>query len=244
MRSSTMTSGRQKSQCTAGTYRREEPSKLRRSCEALPASRIRSSSSRMVFSYSRTTSMGLRRWLPSQLSVGERGQRVQHFEIARDHRVHARTQHLDHDFAGLGAVERHLGSQLGGVHLRDRGGGQRLLVERREHLLGGAAVGVLDDGARDAAVEGRHAILQLGQLVGDVGGQQVAARGQGLAELHEDRAEFLQRLAQPHGARLLRGGAPPRSRATAGTGSAAAGTGAWRARIRRGRGAPARAGSR
>ena len=43
------------------------------------------------------------------------------------------------------------------------------------------------------AVERRHAILQLGELVGDVRGQQVAARGQRLAELHEDRAELLER---------------------------------------------------
>ena len=66
MRSITMTCARQKSKCTAGTYRRGEFSQLRRSCEALAASRIRSSSSMMVFSYSRTTSMGLRRRLPSQ----------------------------------------------------------------------------------------------------------------------------------------------------------------------------------
>ena len=104
----TMTPGRQKSQCTAGTYRRGEFSKLRRSCEALPASRIRSSSSRMVFSYSRTTSMGLRRRLPSQLASANARQLAQHFEVARDDGVHAGPQHLDHDFAGLRAVERAL----------------------------------------------------------------------------------------------------------------------------------------
>ena len=61
MRSMTITSRRQSSQCTSGTCSSGEPSKFRLSWEALPASRIRSSSSRMVFSYSSTTSLGRRR---------------------------------------------------------------------------------------------------------------------------------------------------------------------------------------
>ncbi len=135
--------------------------------------------------------------------VREMGERVQHLEIARDHRVHAGPQDLDHHLACLRAIEADLGPELGGVHLRNRRGGQRLFLEHREHLLGGAAVGLLDDGARDTAVEGWHAVLELGELVGDVRGQQVAARGQRLAELDEDGAQLLQCLAQPFGARRL-----------------------------------------
>ncbi len=66
MRSITITSCRHRSQCTSGTCSIGLPAKLRFSCEALPASRIRSSSFRMVFSYSTTTSRGCRRREPGQ----------------------------------------------------------------------------------------------------------------------------------------------------------------------------------
>src|SRR4029077_13311545 len=42
----------------------------------------------------------------------------------------------------------------------------------------------------------------LRQLVGEVGGQQVAARRERLAELDEDGAQGLERAPQPHSARL------------------------------------------
>ena len=49
--------------------------------------------------------------------------------------------------------------------------------------------------------ERRHAVLQQRQFVGDVGRQQVAPGRQHLAELDEDRAQVLQRLAQALAAR-------------------------------------------
>ena len=101
-----------------------------------------------------------------------------------------------------------------------------------------------DGGARLAAGERRHPVLQLGQFVGDIGRQQVAARGQRLAELHEDRPQFLQRQPQLHARDRRCGCAGTRSTATGRTGRAADGTGAWRAPGRRAGGAPARAGSR
>ena len=52
--------------------------------------------------------------------------------------------------------------------------------------------------------ERRHAVLQLGQFVGQVQRQQVAPRRQHLAELDEDRPQPLQRQAQAHAARLRR----------------------------------------
>ncbi len=145
---------------------------------------------------------------------GDARQLAQHLEIARDDGVHAGPQDLDHDFAGLRAIERDFRAQLRGVHLRDGSGGQRRFFENGEHLFGGAAIGAFDDGARHLAVERRHAILQLGEFVGDVDGQQVAPRRQRLAELHEDRVPALR--ARGAGVRRAahRRVAPPRSRAT------------------------------
>ena len=53
--------------------------------------------------------------------------------------------------------------------------------QRRDHLFGR---------------ERRHAVLQLGELVGDVERQQVAPRREHLAELDEDRPQLLQGEAQ------------------------------------------------
>ena len=89
------------------------------------------------------------------------------------------------------------------VHLRDRGRGQRRGVEVREGLArsaGPARASTMR--ARGFAIERRDAVLQQRQFVGDVGRHQVAARGQDLPELDEDRPEFLQRQAQARAARL------------------------------------------
>src|SRR4029077_11261191 len=64
------------------------------------------------------------------------------------------------------------------------------------------AEGALDLGERELARERRHLILELRQLVGEVRRQEIAARREHLAELDEDRAEALQRAAQPHRAGL------------------------------------------
>ncbi len=121
------------------------------------------------------------------VAVGEPGERAQHVEVALDLVLHARAQHLDDD---LGAVH-----QLRRVHLRDRGGGERRYVEALEHIADRLVVGRLDDLDRLLGRERRHGVLQFRQLVGDVGRQQVAARRDRLAELDEDRAEFLERQA-------------------------------------------------
>ena len=88
------------------------------------------------------------------------------------------------------------------VHLGDGGGGQRLGLELGEHRRGRPAVRARDLGQRLLGRERRHLVLQLGQLRADVGRQQVLAGGDGLAELHVDRPEFLQRLADAHAAGL------------------------------------------
>ena len=88
------------------------------------------------------------------------------------------------------------------VHLRDRGGRERRAVELREHLLDGPAERRRERGGRLLAGERRHLVLELRELGRDVGRQQIGAHGQRLAELHEDRAELLERLAQAHAERL------------------------------------------
>ena len=65
------------------------------------------------------------------------------------------------------------------------------------------AEGLLDQRARLRGRERRHAVLQLGELVGEVRRQQVAPRRQHLAELDEDRPEPLQPQAQPLAARRV-----------------------------------------
>ena len=158
--------------------------------------------------------------------------------------VHAGAQHLDHDLARLRAVERDLGRNSAACTCAMDAAASGCLVEAREHLLGGAAVGRFDDGARDLAVERRHAILQLRELVGDVerAAGRVAWTAPGRTSRRWARAPRARAAAVRRAAR--RRGARPRSTATAGTGNAAGDTDEWRARTRRVRGAPARAGSR
>ncbi len=86
------------------------------------------------------------------------------------------------------------------MHLRDGGRGERRLVEGAEHLRERPTVAVLERLAGDRARKRRHAILQLGELVGDIRRQQIAARGDRLAELHENGSELLEREPQALGA--------------------------------------------
>jgi hypothetical protein len=78
------------------------------------------------------------------------------------------------------------------VHLCDRGGREGRLVKLREHFSHRPAVGAFDDGLGLQPRERRHAVLQFLELVGDVDRQQVASRGQRLAELHPDRPQLLE----------------------------------------------------
>jgi hypothetical protein len=111
---------------------------------------------------------------------------AQQRDVAGDLLLDLRPQHLDHDLA----PRRH--RQARGMHLRDRGRGQRRGVEI---AVGGRRCrgpGPARPRRAQFAVEGRDPILQLGQLVGDVGRHQVAPGREDLPELDEDRAEFLQ----------------------------------------------------
>ena len=87
------------------------------------------------------------------------------------------------------------------MDLRNGCGGQRRRFEGAEDLAERLAEGFLDHGDGDCAGEGRHPILQFRQFIGDVDRQQIAPRRQRLAEFHENRAQLLERQAQPLAAR-------------------------------------------
>ena len=92
------------------------------------------------------------------------------------------------------------------MHLRDRRARDRLALERRVELGERPAEAALDLGKREVGRKRWHPVLQLRKLVGDIGRQQIAPRGEHLAKLDEDRPQPLEGLAQPLTARV---GAPP-----------------------------------
>jgi hypothetical protein len=119
-------------------------------------------------------------------------------QVLGDRLFDARPQHLDRDLAAV--------LEGGEMYLRDRGARVGLALEGREHLADADTEAALDLAGGKLGGERRHAVLQLGELVGDVERQQVAPRREDLPELDEDWPEHLERLAQPHRARR----APPR----------------------------------
>ena len=121
-------------------------------------------------------------------AFGRAGQDEQPCQVLADDRLEAWANDFHHHFfAGL---------ELRGVHLRHRRRGQGLDVEAAEHLADLLAQLFFDQRHRLLRIERRHAVLQQHQLVGDVFGQQVAAGGEDLPELDEDRPQILQRQAQ------------------------------------------------
>ncbi|MCY1205597.1 hypothetical protein D9M72_171490 [compost metagenome] len=125
-------------------------------------------------------------------ALGQAGEEEQPGEVLADDRPQVGADHLHHHF--LAAF------QLGSVDLGHRGRGQRLDVEAGEHLADPGAQLFLD--TRDGLLRGerRYLVLQAGQFIGDIGRHQVAASGEQLAELDEDRAEVFQRQAQARSA--------------------------------------------
>ena len=83
------------------------------------------------------------------------------------------------------------------MHLGDRGGGDRLIVEAGEQRVDRLAELGLDDAPGLGAGESRQMVLQLRQVGRDLFAQKVGARRQGLAELDEGRTHLLQRRRQP-----------------------------------------------
>jgi len=99
-------------------------------------------------------------------------------EISVKASLDIRSQHLDGDSAWrAGRID------LGAMHLRDRGGGDRrteACIDRMER----SAKGCLDRGHRLALGKRRHLILQPLKIVGESGADHVGPRRQELAELY------------------------------------------------------------
>ncbi|MNH95197.1 hypothetical protein D3C73_478320 [compost metagenome] len=128
---------------------------------------------------------------------GGTGEDEQPRQVLGDHRFETGADYLDHHFFA--------GFQLRGMHLRHRSRGQRFDIETAEHVADFLAQLFFDQLDRHLRVEWRYAVLQLHQFVGDVLGQQVAASGQDLPELDEDRPQVLQRQAQTRATAQVQG---------------------------------------
>jgi hypothetical protein len=178
MRSITITLSLHQSQCTSGSVSCSESAKLRRSCEQLVELRH-------YFARFQAPAVG-----PELFQ--QAGGHLQQGDVMLDDGFDAGAQDLDGDLAAVG--------QFGEMHLRHRGRGDRGAVEAGEDLVHRFTVGRFKLGDGEFRGEGRHAILKSRQFVGNIQRQKVAARGQDLAELDENRPQCLQRLAQAHGA--------------------------------------------
>ena len=132
-------------------------------------------------------------------TFGPDGDVAQQCEVGVDHRQHVRAQHLHRD--GLARVLP--GLHLREVHLRDRRARHRHPFEIVEQHVDRRAERLFDEADRHRRMERRHLVLQLGQFVGDIDRQQIAPRGQHLAELDEDRPEAFEREAQTHARRRV-----------------------------------------
>ena len=88
------------------------------------------------------------------------------------------------------------------MDLRDRRGRERRRVELRENIRDRAAKRALERRDRERAGERRHLVLELRELRGDLRSEQIGPHGQHLAELHEDRAELLEREPEAHAERM------------------------------------------
>ena len=109
-------------------------------------------------------------------------------EVAVERRLDAGPQHLDGD---LPALRVH-----GEVHLRDRGGGNRLFVEAAEQLFQRPVELVLDGRSDLVEREGRQAVHELRQVGCDLLAEQVGPARQRLTQLDERRAGVLERARE------------------------------------------------
>jgi len=83
-------------------------------------------------------------------------------------RQHIGPQDFDGDFTPTGQHSK--------VHLSDGGTGHRRLLKTGKNTVKGPAESALDDGDRHSRFKRRHAVLQAGQFIRDIQGQQIAPR--------------------------------------------------------------------
>ena len=112
-------------------------------------------------------------------------------EVDAEALLDAGTQHLDGD--RLAAVRR---VDLGAMHLRDRGGGDRGPNAANASFSGLPSAAVTTASASRAR-ERRHLVLQAFEIAGERDADHVGPRRQELAELHVGRAELGQRGGEP-----------------------------------------------
>ena len=123
------------------------------------------------------------------------GEELEQAEVARDLLARARPLHLDDDV--IAVLERRA------VHLPDRPGRERRRLDRLEDVLPRHLQLLLHHVDDLRLGQRRDVVLELRQLVDDVGRDEVRPRREDLAELRERRAELLERGAQPP--RAIRG---------------------------------------
>ncbi len=112
------------------------------------------------------------------------GHHAHEAQVFVNNRQHVGPQHLDRHFASALATV----AQDSKVDLGDGGAGHGHLVKLRKNRVQRFAKSAFDGGHGHGAGERRHAVLQVRQLVGNVGRQQVAPGGEHLAEFDEDGA--------------------------------------------------------
>ena len=120
------------------------------------------------------------------------GEELEQAQVAEDLVARRRALHLYHDAVAV--------LQPRTMHLADRPRRERLGVDALEDVLP-RNLQLLFHHRDDLGLgERRHLVLQVGQLLDELGRKQAGTRGQDLAELGEGRPQLLERLAQPLGA--------------------------------------------
>ena len=121
------------------------------------------------------------------------GANIEQRDIMGDDAGDAGTQYF---YRRLAPVRQH-----SKMHLCHRSTGYRRLVEATEHLGQFLFIDRFQQRDRLRGRERRHLVLQFGELIGEVGGHQVAPRREQLSELDENRTQIFQRETQSFRAR-------------------------------------------
>ena len=123
-----------------------------------------------------------------QLALDELREVPEDAQVGLDLRLDARPPHLEHHRCPV--------DEGRAVHLRDRRRAEGRAVEVEEHIGRRGADRLLDDRQQLVERDRRRAAVQLRELRGPLGRQEVVAGREHLPELDEGRAELLERLAQ------------------------------------------------
>ena len=134
------------------------------------------------------------------VSMGQIGDEAQQAHVASYDPLDFGTHHLDHYLATVQEPCR--------VDLGDRCRRQRFACEFAEDLLDRTSERVTHDAGGRVARKRRHPVLQLGELVGDVFRQQIAA---GVERIWPNLTKIGPRSSRARRSRIARGGWVPRT---------------------------------